>query len=422
MDTSLVRVVCANCDANYRIPGEIVRGKVADFCCSNCGSVIEVNGMAIEMVAPTRPGGHAEGPVILTPAPPTVQAAPLPPVALKSETPPYYMRAKSAAVPPPPTEAFAARRSVAEPRAGAPSIPQATTPTIPLRAVTSAAAAKAASAVTHSSMPPPMSVPLRGESETLRPTRIPSDIPAPLVGHDEESRGGKGWMIFGTIAAAIAVGFLGRTLSSSSSSSAQGAAAELPAAEPPSPVSTRLQASDFRGTNTDPALSANAPPTGAQALAVSAKPTAQEINVESLKPERRKKKASKTKGNADNAESVETTEEEAAPSPSIIELSNIAPPAPAPAPEGVEFNRDAAQSALEDAAALAATCRQEDTPSGAVRVAVTFVATGKVTQALVESGPVRGTPTGSCVASKFRTAQIPAFSGARVTVHKTLSF
>ena len=42
MDTRLVRVVCASCDANYRIASDGVRGKVVDYCCSNCGAVIEV--------------------------------------------------------------------------------------------------------------------------------------------------------------------------------------------------------------------------------------------------------------------------------------------------------------------------------------------------------------------------------------------
>ena len=39
-----------------RIAADMVSGRVVDYCCSNCGAVIEVNGMAIELVAPTRPG------------------------------------------------------------------------------------------------------------------------------------------------------------------------------------------------------------------------------------------------------------------------------------------------------------------------------------------------------------------------------
>jgi hypothetical protein len=57
-----------------------------------------------------------------------------------------------------------------------------------------------------------------------------------------------------------------------------------------------------------------------------------------------------------------------------------------------------------------------------VRVAVTFVPSGQATVAVVESGTVRGTPVGSCVASKFRTAKVPPFSGPKVTVHKTMMF
>lgn len=88
-----------------------------------------------------------------------------------------------------------------------------------------------------------------------------------------------------------------------------------------------------------------------------------------------------------------------------------------------EFNKSAARSALEDAADHAASCRNIDTPAGAARVAVTFAPSGKVTSAVIESGPFVGTASGGCVASKFRNLHIPPFtSDDPVTVHKTLNF
>ena len=131
---------------------------------------------------------------------------------------------------------------------------------------------------------------------------------------------------------------------------------------------------------------------------------------------RKKAKSLKAAEDAELAAAEEAPAEAAAPAPPPFEA-----PQPPP-PPGPDFSREAAQSALEDAAALAATCRQEDTTAGAVRVAVTFVPSGQATVAVVESGVVRGTPVGSCVAAKFRTAKVPPFSGSKVTVHKTLMF
>jgi hypothetical protein len=123
---------------------------------------------------------------------------------------------------------------------------------------------------------------------------------------------------------------------------------------------------------------------------------------------------------------------EAAPAPAA------APEAPAAEPAGPtdeataamvaasnehEFNKAAARSVLEDAADHAASCRNIDTPAGAARVAVTFAPSGKVTSAVIESGPFVGTAAGGCVASKFRNLHIPAFtSDDPVTVHKTINF
>ncbi|HEX2880964.1 MAG TPA: zinc-ribbon domain-containing protein [Polyangiaceae bacterium] len=97
-----------------------------------------------------------------------------------------------------------------------------------------------------------------------------------------------------------------------------------------------------------------------------------------------------------------------------------AAPAPAPAAAG-GFNTDAAKAALASAAANAtANCKVAGTPAGTSKVTVTFVPSGKATQALV-AGDFAGTPAGSCIARVFRGAQIPSFSGDSVTVTKSVT-
>jgi len=379
MDPHLVRVVCASCEANYRIAADMVRGKVVDYCCSNCGAVIEVNGTAIELVAPTRPGQDPRDLLPRTPAPtnvvPSSSSFRVNAPAWQSDTPAGLVRVKP---PPPPTEAFSTRR--------APPV--------------------------HSSMPPAMSMPPREASEGGRPLPPANDVPplgeAPIYAEPRSSR--KGWLVAATLAAAVSVALIGRAISSLANASSSGtiAAPAAQPAEPETPVAARLQPGDFRGTATDPAQPSAAP--------VGARSAQPEATVESLKPEKRRKKSKSLK--ASGAEEPEPVAEEtpAEPAPPVF----VAPQPPEP--PGPDFSRDAAQSALEDAAALAATCRQEDTTAGAVRVAVTFVPSGQATVAVVESGVVRGTPVGSCVAAKFRTAKVPPFSGAKVTVHKTMMF
>jgi hypothetical protein len=76
---------------------------------------------------------------------------------------------------------------------------------------------------------------------------------------------------------------------------------------------------------------------------------------------------------------------------------------------------------LASAAANATTnCKVAGTPAGTSKVTVTFVPSGKATQALV-AGDFAGTPAGSCIARVFRGAQVPSFSGDSVTVTKSVT-
>jgi len=85
------------------------------------------------------------------------------------------------------------------------------------------------------------------------------------------------------------------------------------------------------------------------------------------------------------------------------------------------FSKDAALVALQHATADAQSCRQPGDPTGLARVIITFAPSGRVTAATVTGRLYAGTKTGGCIASRFRGASIPAFSGSHVTVTKNVA-
>jgi hypothetical protein len=93
------------------------------------------------------------------------------------------------------------------------------------------------------------------------------------------------------------------------------------------------------------------------------------------------------------------------------------PPAEALPP----FDSAAATAALSQAAASVAACRKDGDPTGSATVIVRYAPSGRVTSSTVEAGPFAGTVTGGCIATTFRKARVPAFSGDYVTVKKTVS-
>lgn len=101
--------------------------------------------------------------------------------------------------------------------------------------------------------------------------------------------------------------------------------------------------------------------------------------------------------------------------------SSAAPASPKPAASGGEFNVAAAKAALNTAAANAAACGKQGGPKGTGKVQVTFSTSGRVTSANVVSGPFGGTSVGGCVASTFRRASVPPFSGSPTTVAKSFT-
>jgi len=93
-------------------------------------------------------------------------------------------------------------------------------------------------------------------------------------------------------------------------------------------------------------------------------------------------------------------------------------PPPADAPP---FSKASAISALGAAAGSAGGCKKAGGPTGVGKVQVTFAPSGRVTSATVMGPPFAGTAVGGCVASAFRRAKVPAFSGNPVTVSKSFS-
>ncbi len=85
------------------------------------------------------------------------------------------------------------------------------------------------------------------------------------------------------------------------------------------------------------------------------------------------------------------------------------------------FSKAAAVSALGSAAGSAGSCKKLGGPTGAGKVTVTFANSGRVTTANVNGAPFAGTSVGGCVASIFRKAKVPPFSGSPVTVSKSFS-
>jgi hypothetical protein len=84
------------------------------------------------------------------------------------------------------------------------------------------------------------------------------------------------------------------------------------------------------------------------------------------------------------------------------------------------FNREAAKSALAEAATQAKNCRPAGGPSGTGRVEVHYEPSGKVSSVNILTSKFENTTTGSCVRMLFRRAKVPEFTGAPVvTVSKS---
>ena len=108
----------------------------------------------------------------------------------------------------------------------------------------------------------------------------------------------------------------------------------------------------------------------------------------------------------------------------VADVSSAAGRAPkghkAPKDEGPGFDRAAAAAALTGVDL--AKCKATNAKRGEGHVTVTFEPTGAARQAVVDRGPMLGTPVAKCIAGQYKKVKVPAFKGTPVQVGKSFRF
>lgn len=95
-------------------------------------------------------------------------------------------------------------------------------------------------------------------------------------------------------------------------------------------------------------------------------------------------------------------------------------PKPTATEEPVPFDKSAASSSLSSV--NLEKCKSTNAPRGEGHVVVKFTPVGSATEAVVDKGPLVGTPVAKCIAKEFKKAKVPAFSGEIVNVGKSFRF
>lgn len=135
-----------------------------------------------------------------------------------------------------------------------------------------------------------------------------------------------------------------------------------------------------------------------------------------------------------NAAVEEATPEKKTPAAKTPSASEPKPAAETPAPAAEPaakpteggggakhpFNRKAAAAAVDRAALRARSCRDSRDPAGSVSATVTFAPSGRVSDVSVTTPRYANTKTGRCIVTRLSEARVPDFSGAPVTVKKSL--
>ena len=169
-------------------------------------------------------------------------------------------------------------------------------------------------------------------------------------------------------------------------------------------------------TGTETSASTAAPPPDTAATASTAAPTG--TTAATTKPTTTAAATTAATTAATAAPTAKPTAEKPA-----AEKPTAAPPATtAAAAAGADqpFNMGEAKARLASIAGSVQGCKKGD-QSGSGRVVVTFSPSGSVASAVVSGPPFQGTPTGACVASRFRGAHVPAFSGSPFSVSKSFT-
>jgi len=84
------------------------------------------------------------------------------------------------------------------------------------------------------------------------------------------------------------------------------------------------------------------------------------------------------------------------------------------------FNMGEAKSKLAAAAASAQTCKKGDT-TGTGHAVIVFAPNGGAQSVTINGPPFEGTPVGACVAARFKSVHVPAFSGSPFSVSKSFT-
>jgi len=105
-------------------------------------------------------------------------------------------------------------------------------------------------------------------------------------------------------------------------------------------------------------------------------------------------------------------------------VPSSAPPSAALAPvkrAPPVFNAKAAKAAIDGVAPRLKTCKHAGDPAGPASVMVTFDPAGSVSSASVTTKGYAGTRTENCIVLRLREVSIPAFTGAAVTVKRSVT-
>ena len=95
-------------------------------------------------------------------------------------------------------------------------------------------------------------------------------------------------------------------------------------------------------------------------------------------------------------------------------------PKPVAAAEDVPFDRVAASNVL--GSVDLAKCKSTNAPRGEGHIFVKFAPDGTAAEAMVDKGPWLRTPVARCIATEFKKAKVPAFTGDVVQVGKSFRF
>jgi predicted Zn finger-like uncharacterized protein len=152
------------------------------------------------------------------------------------------------------------------------------------------------------------------------------------------------------------------------------------------------------------------PPATAPTSVASAEPTGAGEATAASKKEEPPPRAIEAKG----------TKEARAPSAREAAPPTVKVASAATAESDQPFNMGEAKGRLGAVAESAQSCKRGDV-SGTGHVLVTFLPAGSVQSAVIDGPPFEGTPTGACVASRFRGVRVPAFGGSPFKVRKSFT-